>query len=38
MRLLLLPGLNGSNSLFAPLLAELAGLQVAPLQLPEQGP
>ena len=38
MRLLLLPGLNGSNRLFAPLLAELAGLQVAPLQLPEQGP
>lgn len=38
MRLLLLPGLNGSNRLFAPLLAQLTGLQVAPLQLPQQGP
>ena len=38
MRLLLLPGLNGSNRLFAPLLPWLDGLQVVPVQLPAQGP
>lgn len=38
MRLLLLPGLNGSNRLFAPLLSWLDDVQVVPLQLPAQGP
>ncbi|VXB81687.1 Alpha/beta hydrolase [Pseudomonas sp. 8AS] len=38
MRLLLLPGLNGSSQLFAPLLPWLQGLQPVPLELPRQGP
>ncbi|MWV17868.1 alpha/beta hydrolase [Pseudomonas sp. L-22-4S-12] len=38
MRLLLLPGLNGSNRLFAPLLPWLDGLQLVPLELPQHGP
>ncbi|MBB1519161.1 alpha/beta fold hydrolase [Aquipseudomonas guryensis] len=38
MRLLLLPGLNGSNRLFAPLLPWLNDVQIVPLQLPTQGP
>ncbi|QKE62557.1 alpha/beta hydrolase [Aquipseudomonas campi] len=38
MRLLLLPGLNGSNRLFVPLLPWLDDVQVVPLQLPCQGP
>jgi pimeloyl-ACP methyl ester carboxylesterase len=37
MRLLLLPGLNGSNRLFAPLLPWLEGLQLVPLELPQRG-
>ncbi|MFN3770232.1 alpha/beta fold hydrolase [Ectopseudomonas guguanensis] len=38
MRLVLLPGLNGSSALFAPLLETLAGIDCWPLSLPEQGP
>lgn len=38
MRLLLLPGLNGSHRLFAPLLPFLSGRQVTTLELPQQGP
>ncbi|UUY08119.1 alpha/beta fold hydrolase [Pseudomonas sp. J452] len=38
MRLLLLPGLNGSNRLFAPLLPWLDDVPVVALQLPAQGP
>lgn len=38
MRLLLLPGLNGSSQLFAPLLPWLQGLQPVPLELPQHGP
>ncbi len=38
MRLLLLPGLNGSHRLFAPLLPFLGERQVTTLELPQQGP
>ncbi|WP_339463405.1 alpha/beta fold hydrolase [Pseudomonas sp. EA_105y_Pfl2_R69] len=38
MRLLLLPGLNGSHRLFAPLLPFLSEWQVTTLELPQQGP
>lgn len=38
MRLVLLPGLNGSSALFTPLLETLAGTDCWPLSLPEQGP
>ena len=38
MRLLLLPGLNGSHRLFAPLLPFLSEWQVTTLELPHQGP
>lgn len=38
MRLVLLPGLNGSSALFNPLLDALAPLDCQPLSLPEQGP
>lgn len=38
MRLVLLPGLNGSSALFAPLLETLAGIDCWPLSLPEQVP
>jgi pimeloyl-ACP methyl ester carboxylesterase len=38
MRLLLLPGLNGSSRLFAPLLAQLGDLPCSVLELPNQGP
>lgn len=38
MRLLLLPGLNGSNSLFAPLLPWLADMPCQVLELPQEGP
>lgn len=38
MRLVLLPGLNGSSTLYAPLLEALAGIDCWPLRLPEQGP
>lgn len=37
MRLVLLPGLNGSDRLFAPLLPYLEGLHVKCCSLPEQG-
>lgn len=37
MRLVLLPGLNGSSALFAPLLAELGGIDCQVLDLPEHG-
>jgi pimeloyl-ACP methyl ester carboxylesterase len=38
MRLVLLPGLNGSSSLFAPLLAQLGDLPCSVLELPHHGP
>lgn len=38
MRLVLLPGLNGSSALFAPLLAELRDIDCQVLELPEHGP
>lgn len=38
MRLVLLPGLNGSSALFAPLLAELGDIDCQVLELPEHGP
>lgn len=38
MRLVLLPGLNGSSALFAPLIETLTGIDCWPLSLPEQGP
>ena len=38
MRLVLLPGLNGNSSLFAPLLAQLGDLPCSVLELPHQGP
>lgn len=38
MRLVLLPGLNGSSALFAPLLAELGDIDCQVLDLPEHGP
>lgn len=38
MRLVLLPGLNGSSRLFSPLLPHLAGCTVQVLELPEIGP
>lgn len=38
MRLVLLPGLNGSSALFAPLLAELEDIDCQVLELPEHGP
>lgn len=38
MRLVLLPGLNGSHRLFAPLLPFLGERQVTTLELPQQGP
>lgn len=38
MRLVLLPGLNGSSRLFRPLLHELRGLPTQVLELPQQGP
>ena len=38
MRLVLLPGLNGSSSLFAPLLTQLEDLPCSVLELPPQGP
>lgn len=38
MRLVLLPGLNGSSALFSPLLDALAPLDCQTLSLPEQGP
>ncbi|WP_262880345.1 alpha/beta fold hydrolase [Pseudomonas paralcaligenes] len=37
MRLVLLPGLNGSNRLFAPLLAQLADVPCQVIELPRQG-
>jgi pimeloyl-ACP methyl ester carboxylesterase len=37
MRLVLLPGLNGSSSLFAPLLAQLGDLPCSVLELPHHG-
>ncbi|TRO11503.1 alpha/beta hydrolase [Ectopseudomonas mendocina] len=38
MRLVLLPGLNGSSALFAPLLAELGDIECQAIELPEHGP
>ncbi|QNH03673.1 alpha/beta fold hydrolase [Pseudomonas sp. B11D7D] len=38
MRLALLPGLNGSSHLFAPLLDELQDIDCQALSLPDQGP
>lgn len=38
MRLVLLPGLNGSSRLFAPLLAQLTDIPCLVLELPPQGP
>lgn len=38
MRLVLLPGLNGSSALFTPLLAELGDIDCQVLDLPEHGP
>ena len=38
MRLVLLPGLNGSSRLFAPLLEQLADIPCQVLELPQQGP
>lgn len=38
MRLVLLPGLNGSSHLFAPLLDELQDIDCQVLSLPDQGP
>lgn len=38
MRLVLLPGMNGSGALFGPLLDALAGIDCQVLSLPEQGP
>nr|WP_313407980.1 alpha/beta hydrolase [Pseudomonas sp.] len=38
MRLVLLPGLNGSSALFAPLLTELGDIDCQVLELPEHGP
>lgn len=38
MRLVLLPGLNGSSALFAPLLSELGDIDCQVLELPEHGP
>lgn len=38
MRLVLLPGLNGSSTLFTPLLAELGDIDCQVLELPEHGP
>ena len=38
MRLVLLPGLNGSSNLFAPLLDALRDVDCQPLALPDQGP
>lgn len=38
MRLVLLPGLNGSSHLFRPLLEELDGLAIEVLELPADGP
>ena len=38
MRLVLLPGLNGSSKLFAPLLAQLQEIPLQIIELPGQGP
>jgi pimeloyl-ACP methyl ester carboxylesterase len=38
MRLVLLPGLNGSSTLFTPLLAELGDIDCQVLEMPEHGP
>ncbi|MGE8359450.1 alpha/beta fold hydrolase [Pseudomonas sp.] len=38
MRLVLLPGLNGSSHLFRPLLDELDGIPIEVLELPAEGP
>ena len=38
MRLVLLPGLNGSSALFTPLLAELRDIDCHTLELPDHGP
>lgn len=38
MRLVLLPGLNGSSALFGPLLDELDGIPIEVLELPAEGP
>ena len=38
MRLVLLPGMNGSSALFAPLIEALGEIDCQPLSLPRQGP